>query len=97
MGIHQGLNRLLAGVTRPLTPHEMIRGYVYISQDPTVGDSLGSPFEVDVNGIIIEAKRLDVSGRVHILRKYLEPVGPPRTVTIRLAAPKRLEIKVAHR
>lgn len=83
--------RLLAGVTRPLTRHEIARGYVYVSKDMGLGVALDALFSVDVNGRVFENRRVDVSGRVHIPRAFLEALGSS-PVTIRIVTRRRLSI-----
>ncbi len=72
----QGRKRLRAGVRRPLTPHEWRRGYVYVSQDPTLEEILDTQcFTVVVAGKAIPNRRTDVSGRVHIPPSDLDALG----------------------
>ena len=83
--------RLLAGVTRPLTRHEIARGYVYVSQDKGLGIALDAWFSVEVNGKVFDDKRIDVSGRVHIPRAFLEALGDS-PVTIKIITRRQLRI-----
>ena len=72
----EGRRRLLAGVVRPLTPHEWRRGYVYATQDPSIEQILdGQCFTVVVAGKAIPNRRIDVSGRVHIPGPDLAALG----------------------
>lgn len=76
MARHQGKYRLQRGVTRPLTLHELDRGYVYISRDKALIDILNvDDFTVEVDGASFYNKRLDVSGRVHIPKQALKDIS----------------------
>lgn len=97
MGRHmsrkQGRDRLIEGATRPLTRHEVARGYVYVSTDKKIGEVLDvSSFSVDLNGTVLTNRRLDVSGRVHVPKRLLECIGLEKPVTVRLVSNDLIEI-----
>jgi hypothetical protein len=95
MGTRQGVKRLREGIKRPLTPHELARGYVFISNDKHIDEILDTRnFSVEVEGLSIPSRRLDVSGRVHIPRQYLEKIGIQNNIGITLASKNKLKIDV---
>ena len=88
-----GVIRLNRGVKRPLTPHEIARGYVYVSQDKHLSDLLDiDNFTVEIAKQTIKNKRLDVSGRVHVPRVILEAIGIKQHVTIKVVSKTKLAI-----
>lgn len=94
MGVREGVNRLLKGVSRPLTIHEFNRGYVFVSMDIHLPEVLHvGNFDVDFNGTIVAKRRIDVSGRVHVSRKLLRTVDEAQTMNIKIVSKNRLEIK----
>ena len=77
-----------------LTRHELNRGYVYVTQDRELPEILDvEDFSVEINGTLIESRRISVSGRVHVRRRILEAIGTSTPVTIRVVSQKMLEIK----
>lgn len=88
-----GLIRLNRGVKRPLTPHEIVRGYVYVSKDKHLSDLLDvGSFTVEIAKQTLKDKRLDVSGRVHVPRGILESIGLKQHVTIKVVSKTKLTI-----
>jgi hypothetical protein len=82
----QGVNRLRHGIIRNLTPHELNRGYVFISKDKALTEILDiNNFDVQIGKEVIRSRKIDVSGRVHIPRKFLANIGTARQVRIGLA------------
>lgn len=88
-----GIIRLNRGVKRPLTRHEIARGYIYVSRDKHLNDLLNiENFTVEIAKQTITDKRLDVSGRVHIPRTILEAIGLKQHITIKVASKTKLAI-----
>ncbi len=72
MAAHQGRKRLAIGVRRALTQHELIRGYVFVSKDKDLNEVLNtSSFILKLGEKSFPNRRIDVSGRVHVLRTEL--------------------------
>lgn len=95
MGHRQGVNRLRNGFVRCLTPHELNRGYVFVSNDKRLTEVLDTKdFEVDVEGQTFTKRRLDVSGRFHVPRKILENIGTAQRLRFSLASRQRLKLKI---
>ncbi len=59
---------LRAGIRRTLTPSEVARGYIYISNDRSVRHILGTSFVCRVGFRNLPARRLDGSGRMVVGR-----------------------------
>ena len=94
MGIRQGVRRLRKGITRTLTRHELNRGYVYVTQDRELPEILNvKNFAVEIDGTLIEGRRISVSGRVHVKKGILGGIGTSSPVTIRVVSQRMLEIK----
>lgn len=94
MGYNQGVSRLREGFVRCLAPHEVKRGYIFISNDknlPTILET--SDFKVEVGGEPFSSRRLDVSGRVHVPRKVLESIGTVQKLRFSLASRQTLRIE----
>ncbi len=97
MGTRQGVKRLREGIKRSLTPHELARGYVFISNDRHLDEVLDTRnFSVEVEGCSFPSRKLDVSGRFHIPRQYLEKIGKDNDVSITLISKNKLQINVLH-
>ena len=94
MGKNQGIRRLRKGITRTLTRHELNRDYVYVSQDRELPEILDAKnFAVEIDGALIERRRISVSGRVHVKKAILGGIGTSTPVTIRVVSQGKLEIK----
>ena len=95
MATRQGVKRLREGIKRSLTPHELARGYVFISNDRHLDEVLDTHnFSIEVEGLSFPSRRLDVSGRVHIPRQYLENIGMENNIGITLVSKNKLRIDV---
>ena len=98
MGYNQGVSRLRGAFVRSLTPHEVKRGYIFISTDknlPTILET--NDFEVEIGGAIFSSRRLDVSGRVHVPRRILESIGTVRKLRFSLVSRQMLRIEPVSR
>ena len=96
MGYNQDVNRLSKGFVRCLAPHEIKRGYVFISNNknlPTILET--NDFEVEIGGTTFPSRRLDVSGRVHAPRRILESIGATQKLRFSLAPRQMLRIESA--
>lgn len=92
MAARQGLRRILEGVTRTLTKHELERGYVYVTLDKALHEAFDvTDFTASLNGQPFEHRRISVSGRVHIPTGVLKAIGTETQVRIK-AVDGRLEI-----
>lgn len=94
MGRRQGVIRLQNGFVRCLTPHEIRRGYIFVSNDKQLGQVLDTEgFEAEIAGQAFPNRRLDVSGRFHVPRRVLEHIGTSQRLRFNLAAKQRLKIE----
>jgi len=94
MAYNQGVIRLRSGFVRRLAPHEVKRGYVFISLDknlPTILET--SNFEVEIGGGTFCSRRLDVSGRVHVPLRILESIGTAQKLRFSLVSRQTLRIE----
>jgi hypothetical protein len=97
MGRNQGVIRLKQGIVRNLTPHELARGYLYISQDKHLREILDvDDFEVAMGGEVCSRRAIDSYGRVQIPVRLLRDIGTARKADIVLVSRKRLNIAVAN-
>ena len=95
MGRGQGVKRLRQGIVRTLTPHEVARGYVYVTQDSKLPEILETNcFEVEIDGQVYPQRRIDVSGRVFVSQIHLKKIGTSNDVRIIILSRKRLGIQV---
>ena len=91
MGYIQGVTKLRQGVVRNLTPHEVKRGYIFISKNRALSKVLDvNDFEVEIAGRLYPSRKIDVSGRVHIPRTFLETIGAIQKLRIELVSRKRV-------
>jgi hypothetical protein len=96
MGYRQGVSRLRNGFVRCLTPHELRRGYVFVSNDRRLAEVLeANDFEVEIAGQTFPRRRLDVSGRFHVPRKVLENIGTSQELRFSLASSQKFKIELA--
>ena len=94
MGYRQGVNRLQNSFIRCLTPHELNRGYVLVSNDKHLAEVLDiKNFEVEIKGQTFLKRRLDVSGRFHVPCRVLEDIGTSQRLRFRLASKQKLKIE----
>jgi len=94
MGYNQGVSKLRGGFVRSLTPHEVKRGYVFISNDknlPTILET--SDFKVEIGGRSFFSRRLDVSGRFHVPRRALESIGTGQKLRFSLVSRQTLRVE----
>lgn len=98
MASNQGVKRLKQGIFRHLKPHELARGYVFISMDKRLCEILDiKDFEVGIAGEICPSRKIDSYGRVHIPRHLLKNIGITEEVHIRLVSRKRLNMETVSR
>ena len=96
MGYRQGASRLRNNFVRCLTPHELKRGYVFVSNDERLAEVLDTKdFEAKIEGQSFPKRRLDVSGRFHAPRKVLENLGTAQKLRFSLASKQMLKIERA--
>lgn len=80
MAKYQGRNRLVRGFTKKLNVHELKRGYVFLTLDPSLEEILNTrSFDVIVDGQRISERSLDAYGRFWLPRQIMERIGK-RTV-----------------
>ena len=94
MSSNQGVKRLYKGIVRSLYPHEIIRGYIFISKDkllPMILDT--NDFKVTIRNQVYFSRRIDVSGRVHIPRLLLRTIGTQQLLRIMLISRKEISIE----
>lgn len=91
----QGIRRLNQGIVRRLTPHELKRGYIFISNDKHLSEVLDiENFEVEIAGRLYSSRRIDVSGRVHIPLVFLRTIGAEQKIQIDLVSQKKVRMKL---
>jgi hypothetical protein len=76
MARHQGRNRLMRGFTKRLNVHELARGYVFLTRDPSLEEILNTrSFDVVVDGQRISDRSLDAYGRFWLPRQIMKNIG----------------------
>lgn len=97
MGRRQGVRRLQSGFDRYLTPHELKRGYVFVSNDKHLSEILDvRAFDVDITGQTFRGRRLDVSGRFHVPRRVLQDIGTLQRLRFSLTSRQGLRVERVH-
>lgn len=97
MGHRQGVRKLQSGFSRRLTPHELDRGYVFVSKDKHLVEVLEiKGFEVELNGETFPNRRLDVSGRFSVPRRVLQAIGASHDLRFTLASRRKLIMQQEH-
>lgn len=82
------------GIIRPLTASETRKGYVFISNDKRLPQTLRSRgLNVIFNGKGIGLKKIDNSGRVYVGRDNLSNLTPRQMAKILLESNDKLVIK----
>jgi hypothetical protein len=72
MAARQGLNRLLAGAEKRITPSEIARGYFFITHDKLAIAALGNnDFDVSFGKYVLKDKHIDAYGRISVGRAIL--------------------------
>jgi len=96
MAPNQGVKRLKQGIFRNLSPHELARGYVYISMDKNLDDILDTnDFEVEIAGEVCSCRKIGSYGRVQIPIRLLKHIGTTGNMRIKLISRKRLSIGIS--
>lgn len=96
MGYRQGVSRLQNSFVRCLAPHELKRGYIFVSSDKHLAEVLDTEnFAAEIEGQTFPKRRLDVSGRFHVPRKVLEDIGTSQSLRFSLASRRNLKIERA--
>lgn len=76
MSKYQGRNRLIAGFTKKLNVHEVARGYIFLTRDPSLTDILRlDNFDVIFDGARIKDRSIDAYGRFWLPRETLKQMG----------------------
>jgi hypothetical protein len=92
----QGARRLAAGFTRRLTPSELKRGYVFISNDTSLSDILDTQnFDVEIQGKVLPNRRIDGSGRILVPRDLLRGPKPEQLWSFQLTSRTKLKLTPA--
>ena len=86
----QALRRLSKGIERDLTPHEMRRGYVFISNDRSVPRVIDDQYlDVEIARHLYPSRRMGVSGWVHIPRRFSYIAGLAQDLRIEIVSKKK--------
>jgi len=95
MATGQGFTRLRKGIVRTIYPHEMRRGYLFLSMDRSLTKILDtSDFEVAVSGQVYPSRHLDAWGRFSIPAESLRRIGTSNEIRIAVSSKKRLDVQV---
>lgn len=87
------VERLFKGISRLISPSELVRGYVFVSADKGISEHFRSnDFELDYNGHIMSGRRLDSSGRVHIPKSFIAELAAPKKVLVKIESQWKLTI-----
>ena len=76
MSKYQGRNRLISGFSKKLNIHEIARGYIFLTRDPSLTDILRlDNFDVILDGTRIKDRSIDAYGRSWLPRETLKVMG----------------------